>query len=101
MHDGGSELEIEVTLDSLFGDGFGDALRVTTLELTRQQIAQPSLQQRRDAAHEEQPHAPTGRPKTAAGAFADGTLEEDEQMVRSVKEKPYAKIDSKYRCRLR
>lgn len=43
---------------------------MTSLELPRQQIAQPSLQQWGDAAHEEQPHTPTRRPETAAGALA-------------------------------
>ena len=34
MHDSSSELQVEVTLYSLFGDGFGHALRVSTLELS-------------------------------------------------------------------
>ena len=75
VHDGGSQFQIEMTLDSLLGDGFRHALGVTTLELTREQIAQPAFQQRRDAAHEEQPHAPSGSPKTAAGTFTNGALE--------------------------
>ena len=74
VHDCRSEFEIEVTLDALFGHGFGDAFGVTTFKLTRQQIAQPSLQERRDTAHKEQPDSPTRSPKSAAGAFADRTL---------------------------
>ena len=42
------QLQIKVRLDSLLGDRLGHALRVTTLELTRQQIAQPALEKRGD-----------------------------------------------------
>ena len=42
--DGGSQLQIELTLDSLLSDGLGDALAVSAFELSGQQIAQPSLQ---------------------------------------------------------
>ncbi|RNA42796.1 hypothetical protein BpHYR1_029175 [Brachionus plicatilis] len=64
VHDGDAQLQIVVRLDSLFGDRFGDALGVSALELTREQIAQPSFEQR---------DAPPRRPKAAAGSLAHRT----------------------------
>lgn len=45
-------------------------LGVTALELAGQQVAEPALQQGHDAAQEEEPHAPHGRPEAHAGALA-------------------------------
>lgn len=73
VHDRGPELEIEVALHALLGDGLGDALGVAALELPGEQVAQPPLEQRHDAAEEEEPHAPGRRPDAAAGTLADGT----------------------------
>ena len=69
-HDGGAQLQVEVGLDALLGDGLGDALGLAPLELPREQVAQPALQQRHDAAQEEEPDAPHGRPEAHAGALA-------------------------------
>lgn len=57
--------------DTLLGDGLCDALAVTTLELTRKQVAQPAFEQWRDAAHEEQPDSPSWSPESATRALAD------------------------------
>ena len=73
VHDGSAQLQIVMRLDALLGDRFGDAFRVTSLELTREQIAKPTLEQWRDATQEEQPDAPAGRPKSTAGSFAHRT----------------------------
>ena len=72
MHDGGAQLEVEVRVDALLGDRLGDALRVAALELAREEVAEPPLEERDDAAQEEEPHAPAGRPEADAGTFADG-----------------------------
>ena len=92
MHDGGTELEVEVRLDALLGDRLGDSkdegsvgrsvlakrwsdapLRVTTLELASEQVAEPALEQRDDSAKEEEPDPPAGGPEPDSGALADGT----------------------------
>lgn len=72
VHDGGAELEVEVRLDALLGDRLGDALGVPALELTGEQVAEPALEQRDDAAQEEEPDAPARRPEADTGALADG-----------------------------
>lgn len=69
-----AQLQVVVTLYSLLGHRLGDALRVATLELSRQQVSKPTLEQRSDSAHEEQPHSPAWRPEAATRALADGTL---------------------------
>mmetsp|Transcript_21407 Transcript_21407/g.67173 ORF Transcript_21407/g.67173 Transcript_21407/m.67173 type:complete len:241 (+) Transcript_21407:4296-5018(+) len=71
VHDGGAELEIEVRLDPLLGDRLGDAFGVAAFELACEQIAKPALEERDDAAHEEEPDTPARSPKAAAGSFAD------------------------------
>ncbi len=71
-HDGSAQLQIKVGLDALLGDGLGNALGLAPLELARQQVAQPALQQGHDAAQEEEPHAPHWRPEAYAGALAHG-----------------------------
>ena len=71
VHDGGAELEVEVRLDALLGDRLGDALGVPALELTGEQVAEPALEQRDDAAQEEEPDTPARRPEADAGPLAD------------------------------
>lgn len=44
-----------------------------TFELTRQQIAEPALDERHNAAQEEEPHTPAGRPEAHARTFAHRT----------------------------
>ena len=70
VHHGGAQLQIKVGLDALLGDGLGDALAVAALKLSAEQVAQPALQQRRHAAHEEEPDPPAGRPEAAARPLA-------------------------------
>mmetsp|Transcript_6161 Transcript_6161/g.24641 ORF Transcript_6161/g.24641 Transcript_6161/m.24641 type:complete len:696 (-) Transcript_6161:121-2208(-) len=70
VHDGRAQLQVEVRLHALLRDRLGDALGVAALKLARQQVAQPALEQRDDAAQEEQPHAPRRRPEAHAGALA-------------------------------
>lgn len=76
VHDRSTKFQIKVGLHTLFRHGFGNALRVTTLELSGQQIPKPPLQQRRDSSHEEEPNPPTGRPETTSGSLTDGALEQ-------------------------
>jgi len=77
VHHRGPELEVEVALDSLLRHGLGHPLGVAPLELAREQVAQPALQQRRDAPHEEEPHTPAGRPEAAPRSLAHRALEAD------------------------
>mmetsp|Transcript_7034 Transcript_7034/g.20668 ORF Transcript_7034/g.20668 Transcript_7034/m.20668 type:complete len:555 (-) Transcript_7034:1166-2830(-) len=72
VHDRRAQLEVKVRLDALLRDRLGDALGVAALELAREQVAEPALQERHDAAEEEEPHAPARRPEAAAGALAHG-----------------------------
>ena len=74
MHHGCSQLQIEVGLDPLLGDRFGDALGMSSLELTRQKVSEPSLQKRGHTAHEKEPNSPAWCPKSTPGAFSDGSL---------------------------
>ena len=69
-----TELQIEVTLHTLLGDGLGHALGVAPFKLPGQQVAQPALQQGRDAAHEEHPHTPPGGPDPTPWPFAHRSL---------------------------
>jgi hypothetical protein len=62
-----------MTFDTLLGDSLGNALGLTTFELTSKQVAQPSLQERDDTAHEEEPDSPRWSPDTNTRAFADWT----------------------------
>ena len=93
MHDGSAKFEIVVGLDSLLRNRLRDTLAVATLELTSKQVAQPdithnrsacqcyeasgrnvpSLQQRDDATHEEQPNAPARSPEAATRTLPNWT----------------------------
>eukprot|EP00965_Chrysotila_dentata_P150735 4980259-Pleurochrysis_carterae.AAC.1 len=72
VHHGGAQLKVVVRLDALLGHRLGDALGRAPLELAREQVAQPALEQRHHAAQEKEPHAPAGRPDAAARALAHG-----------------------------
>ena len=52
----------------------GNYLRMSTFELSSKQVAEPSLQERSDASHEEDPHTPSRGPKATSGTFADRAL---------------------------
>mmetsp|Transcript_62206 Transcript_62206/g.196852 ORF Transcript_62206/g.196852 Transcript_62206/m.196852 type:complete len:623 (-) Transcript_62206:2053-3921(-) len=71
VHHRRAQLEVEVRLHPLLGDGLGHALGVAPLELPRQQVPEPPLQQRHNAAEEEEPHPPHGSPEPHAWALAD------------------------------
>mmetsp|Transcript_31892 Transcript_31892/g.87345 ORF Transcript_31892/g.87345 Transcript_31892/m.87345 type:complete len:298 (-) Transcript_31892:756-1649(-) len=71
VHHRRAELQVVMRLDPLLGHRLRDALGGAPLELAREQVAQPALEQRRDAAQEEEPHAPAGRPDAAARPLAD------------------------------
>ena len=73
MHDSSSELEVIMGFDTLFGDSLGDAFRISSFELPREEIAKPAFKKWHDAAHEEQPDAPTGSPEADTGTLANGT----------------------------
>lgn len=73
VHDRGTELEIVVRLNTLLRHRLGDTLRITALELTGEQVAEPALEQGHDAAHEEEPDAPAGSPEADTGTLADRT----------------------------
>lgn len=46
-------------------------LRIATLELTSEQVAEPSLEERDDTTEEEEPNAPSGSPETNTRTFTD------------------------------
>lgn len=73
VHDRRAELEVEVRVDTLLRDRLGDALRVAALELSSEEVAEPTLEQRDDTAQEEEPDTPAGRPETDTGTLADRT----------------------------
>lgn len=60
-------------VDTLLRDRLGDALRVAALELSSEEVAEPTLEQRDDTAQEEEPDTPAGRPETDTGTLADRT----------------------------
>ena len=88
-HDGSTQLEIEVRFDTLLGDSLGHTLRVTTFELSAQQVTKPSLQQWNDTTKEEEPHAPRRRPETTSWTLADRARVEAvvNQMLKSLQDR--------------
>lgn len=59
--------------DTLFGDSLRDALRITSLELAREEVAKPAFKKWHDTTHEEQPDAPTGSPEADTRTLTNGT----------------------------
>ena len=57
-------------LDTLLGDCLCNTLAVTSFELTSKQVAEPALEERNDAAHEEQPYTPSWCPETTSRTLA-------------------------------
>lgn len=74
VHDRGTKLQIVVRFYALFGHRFCDPFRMTTFELTRQQVAQPTFQQWDDSTQEKQPYSPSWSPNSTTGSFADWPL---------------------------
>jgi len=73
VHDSCSKFEIEVRFDTLFRNRLCNSLRVTTFELTSEQVTEPSLEERNDTTEEEEPNSPSRRPETDTRTFTDGT----------------------------
>mmetsp|Transcript_38034 Transcript_38034/g.88955 ORF Transcript_38034/g.88955 Transcript_38034/m.88955 type:complete len:246 (-) Transcript_38034:1571-2308(-) len=73
MHDCCSELQIEVALHTLLGDGLGNSLGDASLKLTSKQVPKPSFQKWDDTPQEEEPHTPSWRPEAASRPLAHGT----------------------------
>ena len=67
-----AQLQVVVALHALLCYRVRRRVAVAALELARQQVLQPALQQRHDAAQEEQPHAPAREPEPAARTLAHG-----------------------------
>jgi hypothetical protein len=75
-HDSSAKLQVEVRFDTLLRDCLGNTLAVSALELTREQVTEPALQERDDSAHEEQPYPPGRGPETATRTLTNGTCVE-------------------------
>jgi hypothetical protein len=73
MHNGRSELELVIGLNALLRHRLGNALVVTSLEMTREKVSKPPLEQRDDSTKEKEPHSPAGSPETATRTFTDRT----------------------------
>lgn len=58
-------------------------LRVPALELTREEVAQPALEEGNDSTKEEEPDAPSGRPEPDSRSLADGSRVEARVDLRS------------------
>ena len=70
MHDRSSQLQIKVGFHTLLRDRRGCTLRVSTLELSSQQISEPSFKQWDHSSHEEQPYSPSRCPETDSWSFS-------------------------------
>lgn len=71
VHDSSTELQIIMRLNTLLRHRLRDTLAITTFELTSEQVPKPSLEQRNDTTHEEQPDAPPGCPEADTRALSD------------------------------
>ena len=74
VHHSCTQLQVKVALNSLLCDRLGHALGVSALELSREEVTQPSLQQGDNASHEEHPHSPPWCPDTNTRTLAHRTL---------------------------
>jgi hypothetical protein len=63
MHDSSSKLEVVMGLETLLGDGLGDALRITSLEPAREKTTKPAFKKWYNATQEEEPDVPIGSPE--------------------------------------
>ena len=84
VHYCGTQLEIVVTLHPLLGNRLSHALRVSSFELSGEQVAQPSFQEGYDTAKEEQPYTPAWCPETTAWSFTHRTLEDKTVGIRDL-----------------
>lgn len=57
--------------DTLLRHGLGDSFRVTALEMSSKQVAEPTLQQWNDTTQEEEPYSPAWRPESTSRTLAD------------------------------
>ncbi len=70
-HNGCPKFDIKRRFNSLFGNGGCDALGMTTFELPREKVLQPSFKKWHDSSQEEKPYSVTGEVETVAGTFTD------------------------------
>ena len=73
VHHRRAQLEVKVGLDALLRYRFGDALGVPALKLSREQVSEPTLEERHNTTQEEEPHAPARCPEATPRALAHGT----------------------------
>lgn len=64
VHHGRTELQIIRTLHTLLGNGLCDSFRLSSFELSREQVAEPAFEKRDDAAEEEDPNTPARSPES-------------------------------------
>src|SRR5690606_5486246 len=69
MNNSGTQFEIKMGFNSLLRDSLRNTLGVTTLELTRQKISQPSLKKWNNTTEKEEPDSPSWSPKATSGPF--------------------------------
>ena len=60
-------------LYSLFGHSLRNALAMPTLELTREQVPKPSLEERDNSPHKEEPYSPSRCPETTTRPLSNRT----------------------------
>lgn len=70
VHDRRAQFEIVMGLNALLRNRLGNTLRVSSLEMSREQVSEPSLEQRHNTTHEEEPHAPPRCPNPDTRALA-------------------------------
>ena len=73
VHHRSSQLQVEMTLHSLLGDRLGHAFRVSTFELSREEVSEPALKERDHAPQEEEPHPPSWGPNSDPWSLSHGT----------------------------
>mmetsp|Transcript_61033 Transcript_61033/g.143984 ORF Transcript_61033/g.143984 Transcript_61033/m.143984 type:complete len:850 (-) Transcript_61033:159-2708(-) len=71
VHHRRAQLQVVVALHALLRHRLCHPLAVPALELPRQQVSEPPLEQRHHPAEEEEPHAPARSPEPDAGTLSD------------------------------
>ena len=69
-----TQLEVVVALNALLSDRVRKPLRLASFEVSREQIAKPTLEQRRHSSQEEHPDTPHGRPKSCSWTLSYRSL---------------------------
>ena len=73
MHNSRAQFEIEVRFYTLLRDRLRDTFRIATLELTCEQVAEPTLEKGHNTPHEEEPYSPSGGPEATSRALSNRT----------------------------